>query len=199
MPTAAVERSPIDFTIAVFQALLYGVSMLAPQLHFLSIASILLVAMLRQDREFNDLSSHFTNQILKRQPLIAVGPATVSDSSQAQKKIKNEVKNIIIKSEMTGWRPVSKTTSRGIIWLIFGGFLALLFPTALSFTQLSISTTLIFALYLCASLILFSLVLRGSLETMREGSRFINDKDALERLDQKYRALEEKLLALTPK
>lgn len=104
MPTAAVERSALDFTIAVSQGILFGISMVVPHLHFLCVAIMLGVAIFRQDTEFRELAEEFAEQV--RGKIVPTTPTPMSSVqiAKSKKKLGDAVKNIITTSEVLVYR-----------------------------------------------------------------------------------------------
>jgi hypothetical protein len=200
MPTMPVERSPLDFMVAVVQALLFGASMLAPRFHFLAIGLFLLITVSRQNTEFKALAKYFVTEIRSRSHKAEpVGPENAYTENQKEKELNYKVKEILAKSTLEGWHPVKRGTIIGVAFLIIAGITAFAIPFIHGGMEFFGSPDLLILIYSIATIILSLLVLRGTAGPMRQGSRFLNDKKAFDKLDQKYIELEKSMLTLVTK
>lgn len=198
MPTSSVERSRFDLSIALLQAVFFGFSMLFPRFSYIFVSAVLLLAAWRQRKELSYLIVHYTNELLESesQPSpLSVGPERIQKD-----ELGKNIETTIEGSELYGWSPVSIKHYRGIKLLVVLGLILCLLPEITSAASSNIDIILDMSMslrwtYAIASLILFVMVLRGSLRTMEEGVGYIH-KENFKNIDVAYDELERKLSEL---
>jgi hypothetical protein len=205
-----VEWSRLDFTIAVGQAVLFGISMLSPPLFIICVAIVLWLAIWRQGREFSSLAKKFKRELqleldnkYPSQPKQAKQSTPMSRSfedaqEKAQKKKQDEKEEKLLKSikeniKTSGpeyWRPV--TIWPAILLTIVGILLLLLDivpPLKNDFPFLDFPEFLLIV-YSTTALFLFLLVWLNAHTRLKEGSKFINAPGGPTSLDTPYCELE---------